>query len=133
MSAIPVKNGIFSYSVVGEARVAEYRVRAQKGNAVTLLDIQGEYYSWYYYSNAEIKTPDPFRPDYLEIKAPAKMNLTETVTVKTVAPYPGKIGQWKETILRNEWVDVKDAEKSLGHSICRTNLPEQCRCLCHSG
>ena len=111
LTAIPVKNGLFSYSLVGEPRVAEYRIRAQKGTTVTLLDIRGEYYSWYYYSNAEIKTPDPFRPDYLEINAPSKMNLTETATVKTVAPYPGKI-LWtveRDGIIRNEWVEVKDA------------------------
>ena len=111
MSSIPVKNGLFSYSIVGEPRVAEYRVRVQKDSTVTLLDVEGEAYSWYYYSNAEIKTPDPFRPDYLEIHAPLKMNLTEMATVKTVAPYPGKI-LWtveRDGIIRNEWVEVKDA------------------------
>ena len=111
MTSVPVKNGLFSLSVVGEPRVAEYRIRVQQDSTVTLLDVQGEHYSWYYYSNAEIKTPDPFRPDYLEIVAPAKMNLTETTTVKTVAPYPGKI-LWtveRDGIIRNEWLEVKDA------------------------
>ena len=110
LEAVPVRNGLFSYSLIGEQNVADYRIRAQKGAALTLLDVQGEYYD-YYYSNNNVQTPDPFRPDYLEIKAPQHMNLTETVTVTTVAPYSGKI-LWtveRDGIIRKEWAEVKDA------------------------
>ena len=58
-----------------------------------------------------VQTPDPFRPDNLDIQTPTSMNLQETVTATTVAPYPGKI-LWtveNEGIIRKEWMDVEQA------------------------
>ena len=105
---VPVNRGLFSLNIRGERDIEEYRIRAQAGASITFLDLSRSYDYWY--SRSRVQTPDPFRPDNLDIQAPASMNLHETVTATTVAPYPGKI-LWtieNDGIIRKEWMDIEE-------------------------
>ena len=72
---------------------------------VSLLDIEGESY---YSSSEKYNTPDPMKPDMLDISVPRTMTESETVTVKTSVPYTGKI-LWTiegDDMIHSEWMDV---------------------------
>ena len=102
---IPVKDGRFTYQIQGDANVREYRIRAESGRVVSLLDIEGERY---YSSSDKYTTPDPMKPDMLDISVPKSITRTETVTVKTSVPYTGKI-LWTvegDDVIHSEWMDV---------------------------
>ena len=106
---VPVDRGLFSLNIRGDRDIEEYRIRAQAGSSITFLDLTRSYDYWY--SRSRVQTPDPFRPDNLDIRTPTSMNLRETVTATTVAPYPGRI-LWtveNEGIIRKEWIDVEQA------------------------
>ncbi|MBM74354.1 MAG: hypothetical protein CMK59_03040 [Proteobacteria bacterium] len=109
---ISVKEGRFSHFVVGESRVDAYRIRAQSEHdgftIATVLDVEG-YYSWY--SRSDSRTPDPFRPDSIEISAPKSMDFGDEVQVSANLPYPGKL-LWSielDGVIRHEWVDADQA------------------------
>ena len=102
---IPVKDGRFTYQIQGDANVREYRIRAESGKVVSLLDIEGESY---YSSSDKYTTPDPMKPDMLDLSVPKSITMTETVTVKTSVPYTGKI-LWTvegDDVVHSEWMDI---------------------------
>ena len=106
---VPVLKGLFQFTVRGDRDVEEYRIRAQSDTSITFLDLSRDYNYWY--SRSQVQTPDPFRPDNLDIQVPGSMNLTETITATTIASYPGKI-LWtveNDGIIRQEWADVEAA------------------------
>ena len=106
---VPVNRGLFSLNIRGDRDIEEYRIRAQAGSSITFLDLSRSYDYWY--SRSRVQTPDPFRPDNLDIRTPASINLQETATATTVAPYPGRI-LWtveNDGIIRKEWMDVEEA------------------------
>ena len=102
---VAVKDGRFTYQIQGDAYVREYRIRAQSGNMVSLLDIAGSRYS--YYSSGDYDTPDPMKPDMLDISVPKSITRSETATVKVAVPYTGKI-LWTvegDGVVRKKWED----------------------------
>ena len=66
-----MKDGRFTYQIQGDAYVREYRIRAQSGKIVSLLDIAGSRYS--YYSSGDYDTPDPMKPDMLIYRFPDQL------------------------------------------------------------
>ena len=101
---VSVKKGLFQMNFESEPYIDAYRISASNGSSVTNLDLS----MGYRYGRTRVETPDPFRPDHMDIQVPISMNLTETATVSTLVPYPGRL-LWtveNDGIIRQEWVDV---------------------------
>ena len=112
---VPGKSRSLLLNVRGDRDIEEYRIRAQAGPSVTFLDLSRSYDYWY--SRSRVQTPDPFRPDN-DIRTPSSMNLRETVTATTVAPYPGKycgLLKTTESFAKSGWM-LKRLVKSTGSS-----------------
>ena len=113
-----VTGGKFSFEVTpGDADIG-YVVKVKSGKARTDLILDGvypyEYYSDYGDTDRVDQTPRPAKPTKLKLELPKKLEVGAAATVKTKAPYRGKILWTIETdrVIKSEWADVAGGETS---------------------
>ncbi len=109
-STVAVKGGKFE----GQFKIAQggsgFLVRARAKNARTDLSLKGDDndYYWYPSESGRDQTPRPFKPGWIEVKAPERVQTGEKIKVSFVAPYKGRVLMTAETdeIVASEWRDV---------------------------
>ncbi len=108
--------GKFHFDVTpGDADLG-YVVRVKAGKAETHLVLDGVYPYEYYsdYGDRVDSTPRPAKPTKVTLDLPKDLEVGKAATVKTRAPYRGKMLWTVETdrVIKAEWVDVQAGETS---------------------
>jgi uncharacterized protein YfaS (alpha-2-macroglobulin family) len=110
-----VADGKFAFEFEPADRSEDYLVVATAGNARTEVFVQGTYsYGWWWYDEygsyggGGDETPRAQRPTELALDAAQNVALGEAFTVKTVAPWSGKMLVALETdqVVTYQWKDV---------------------------
>ncbi len=108
--SVPVSQGRFSITLTPGMDAAGYLVVATAGEARTELKVDGKgrRYWWYGDESSVDQTPKPHKPGELALEVPEALKVGEKVTVRTVAPYAGRMLFTAEThdLLTHKWVDV---------------------------
>ncbi|MCB9777435.1 MAG: hypothetical protein H6742_02600 [Alphaproteobacteria bacterium] len=107
---VPVSGGAFQDKLTIPASAAGWLVDARAGGAHTERHMEGDASHWYWdpYDTWVDQTPKPTRPGLLALDLPAQADKGEQITVKTTAPYPGRMLLTVETdrVQHHQWKDV---------------------------
>jgi uncharacterized protein YfaS (alpha-2-macroglobulin family) len=107
---VPVADGAFAWKWTPPASAAGWLVafEADGARSEVYLEGEGRRYWWSPSESHVDQTPRPSRPKPLELVAPARAKVGETVTVKTTAPFGGHVLWTVETdeLERHVWQQV---------------------------
>ncbi len=110
LRTVPVRDGRFSVDLRATASATGWLVDVRGGGARTERYVEGDSRSWYWdpWQTTVDATPRPERPALLVLDAPDDATPNQSVTVRTTAPYAGRMLLTVETdrVQHRAWRDV---------------------------